>query len=259
MVLYYSSTGNTEYIARMLAKEINDECTDLLERIREQDFTKIKSEKPFVICAPVYVGEMPTFLRDYLKRLPLVGSREVYFVFTDGGSAGIAGALAKTITVKKDMVFKGYADFLMPSNYIVNNGFPSTPHDECIRRIKAAADKVTETAKVINRGDELSSRHVSFLSKALTMPMNAFWTKFMQPSKNFHATDKCVGCGKCSKVCPLKNIRMENKKPRWQNPCAHCMACISNCPAKAIEYADITTKKEKYHIKKYLDIINNDR
>lgn len=55
MVLYFSATGNTEFIAREIAKRTNDECVNLLERIKSQDFSPIYSEKPFVICASVYV------------------------------------------------------------------------------------------------------------------------------------------------------------------------------------------------------------
>lgn len=45
MVLYFSATGNTEYIAKELAKRTNDECVNLLERIKKQDFSPIHSEK----------------------------------------------------------------------------------------------------------------------------------------------------------------------------------------------------------------------
>ena len=58
MVLYYSATGNTEYIAKEIARRLDDECVDLLDRIKNQDFTEFHSEKPFIICAPVYVCEM---------------------------------------------------------------------------------------------------------------------------------------------------------------------------------------------------------
>ena len=69
-------------------------------------------------------------------------------------------------------------------------------------------------------------------------------------------TQKCIACGKCVKVCPLNNIRLtEEKRPKWQSPCAHCMACICNCPTEAIEYGDVTQKKEKYHIRKYLPLV----
>ena len=78
----------------------------------------------------------------------------------------------------------------------------------------------------------------------------------MQPVKPFHATDACIGCGKCARVCPLNNIEMVEvdgkKRPKWLKPCAHCMACIGNCPFEAVEFGDITKNKEKYSIAKYV-------
>ena len=35
MVLYFSATGNTRFLATELAQKLGDECTDLLERIKK--------------------------------------------------------------------------------------------------------------------------------------------------------------------------------------------------------------------------------
>ena len=35
MVLYFSATGNTEYIAQELAKRLDDTCINLLDRIKK--------------------------------------------------------------------------------------------------------------------------------------------------------------------------------------------------------------------------------
>ena len=94
MILYFSASGNTEYIAKLLAKELDDECIDMNECIRTDDYTRVFSKKPFVICTPVYVCDMPTFVREYIKRLPFRGNRKVYYVFTSGGYAGMAGTTA---------------------------------------------------------------------------------------------------------------------------------------------------------------------
>ncbi len=252
MVLYYSASGNTEYIARSLAKELNDDCTDLLERIKRQDRSRVFSKKPFVICLPVYVCEMPRFAADYLKRLPLRGNRRVYFVFTSGGYAGISGYLAKKITSRKKLLYMGHAEFKMPTNHIVSNAYPPTEHDECIRRISEAEKQVKQVAKDIRHGRRLRSRYVFLFEKLIALPFNAYWVRYKQPSKDFYTTDKCIGCGKCSRICPINNIHMENKRPVWEGPCAHCMGCILNCPFEAIEYGNITQNKEKYNIRKYI-------
>ena len=71
----------------------------------------------------------------------------------------------------------------------------------------------------------------------------------------FIAKDSCIGCGLCEKLCPLNNINLEDKTPRWRNNCTHCMACISNCPVRAIEYGNVTQEKEPYNFKNHRDIV----
>lgn len=65
-------------------------------------------------------------------------------------------------------------------------------------------------------------------------------------SKKFYATNKCISCGKCENVCPLKNIHLKEGKPIWGNNCTHCMACICSCPKAAIEYGKHTKNRERY-------------
>ena len=94
MVLFFSATGNTEFVARRCADLLGDECVDLLPKIKAGDFSEIHSEKPFIICTPIYVCEIPRFLRRFLKKISLTGNRNAYFIFTSGGYSGIAEAQA---------------------------------------------------------------------------------------------------------------------------------------------------------------------
>ena len=64
-------------------------------------------------------------------------------------------------------------------------------------------------------------------------------------------TDACVSCGKCAAVCPLGNIAMVARKPRWGGDCTHCMACICGCPAEAIEYGKKSLGKPRYQCPHY--------
>ena len=252
MVLYYSATGNTRYAAEIIAEKLGDTALDLLPRIKAHDYSPIYSEKPFVICSPVYVCEMPVFLRDHLKMQRFSGNRRVYFVFSAAGYAGIAGILAEKLIKKKNMKYMGHAELKMPRNYTASNMYPQLETDEIKRRIKGAAFKSRIIASVIKKGGRLRARHVFLFETLITLPFTPLWIKFMQPSKDFYTTDKCIGCGKCASLCPLGNISLENKRPVWEHPCAHCMACIGNCPVEAIEYGNITQDKVKYNIKKYL-------
>ena len=255
MVLYFSATGNTEFLAKELAKRLNDQCVNLLYRIKKHDHSPIFSDKPFVICTPVYVCEMPRFLSAYLKKQPFTGSSEVYFVINSAGYGGISGYLAKKIAKRKKMHYMGYSEVVMPRNYFIGH-YPMQSGDEIKERLLNAYEKIQNIADSIANGEKLKARYVFMFEKAITLPFNPVWSKYKLTSKAFFASDKCVTCGKCVQVCPLNNISIKDNKPVWENNCTHCMACIGNCPTEAIDYSGITNNKGKYNFKKYKHFLN---
>ena len=255
MVLYFSATGNTEFIAQEIAKRLDDECMNLLERVKAQDYSPIHSEKPFIICAPVYVCEMPRFMAKYLKKLPLTGTKDVYFIFTSGGYCGPSGVLAKGIMKKKKMIYHGHAEFQMPRNYVINDSYPMLGKEETEQRIVGSYQQLDQVAADIREGKKLQARHVFLFETIITVPFNPVWCKYKLTAKDFFVEDSCIGCGKCEKLCPLNNISLVDKKPVWGNQCTHCMACIGNCPTKAIQYGDITKDKEPYNFGKFRYVI----
>jgi NAD-dependent dihydropyrimidine dehydrogenase PreA subunit len=51
------------------------------------------------------------------------------------------------------------------------------------------------------------------------------------------AANKCIGCGKCTEVCPHGVFSANNGTARIvrRDSCMECGACALNCPVKAIE------------------------
>lgn len=54
--------------------------------------------------------------------------------------------------------------------------------------------------------------------------------------KGYEITEKCIGCGKCTRVCPQNAIDPGEPKPYHirQNHCLQCGNCFENCPVQAI-------------------------
>jgi len=48
---------------------------------------------------------------------------------------------------------------------------------------------------------------------------------------------QCVGCGRCTEVCPHNVFSVDGGKARIadKDACMECGACALNCPANAIE------------------------
>lgn len=255
MVLYFSATGNTRFIADELAKRTGDGSLNLLKRIREKDFSPIRSDKPFVVCLPVYVCEIPPFIKELILKTPFEGNDNIYFVFTSGGYSGISGSMAKRLARKKGLNYMGSSDFKMPRNYIANSAYPELTEEEIRKRIDNSYKLIPEIADLISRDQKLvkRSKHVWLFELIVTIPFTPVWTRIRQGVKKFSASDKCIGCRKCAALCPLKVITPdENGRPVWDaKMCAHCMSCIQNCPVEAIDYGDITPPKKRYTFDKY--------
>ena len=50
------------------------------------------------------------------------------------------------------------------------------------------------------------------------------------------SAEKCIGCGKCTEVCPHRVFNMSDKIAEIDDKdrCMECGACAKNCPTKAI-------------------------
>lgn len=66
-------------------------------------------------------------------------------------------------------------------------------------------------------------------------------TVFLKPASYFSLlrvkvdSDKCISCGKCSRICPMNVDVTDNSRKRINGTeCILCLECIDECPKKAI-------------------------
>lgn len=234
MVLYFTGTGNSAYVAKRIAKETGQETLDLFQKIQENDCTKLQADEPWIMVFPTYAWRMPRILEQWLKKTALCGNTRIYFVMTCGGNIGNAGQYLKALCSEKGMQYAGCFEVVMPENYTAMFTTPSEA--EALKTIEKAEGKINEAISFIQANLNFPAVQISFADKVSSGIVNDLFYPLFVHAKKFHATDDCIGCGVCEKVCPLKNIKLENGKPRWADRCTHCMACINRCPKEAIEY-----------------------
>lgn len=258
MIMFFSATGNSRFVAESLAKLLDDETVDLMKRMHNGDTSTLSSDKPFVLCMPVYVDGMPLPIYRHLKDTSLQGSRKSYAVVTMGSYAGIAGRQAQALFSSKQMEFEGCAEVVMPRNYLVGLA-PDEKLESIEGKIKAAPEKIACIAGVIANEEPYEGRHITGFEYRLVLPFVHVWDRVAYPTKKFVANDACVSCGMCERVCPVSAIRMEDGVPVWvKRHCMHCMACIQNCPARAIEYGKSMQRKQRYRFNKYRHFIKDE-
>ncbi|MEE0421033.1 MAG: EFR1 family ferrodoxin [Lachnospiraceae bacterium] len=234
MILYFTGTGNSEYVAKRIANGISDDITNLFDKIRSQDYSGIHSDRPWVITAPAYAWRIPHILERWLEKTELTGNKNIYFIMTCGGSIGNAGRYLKALCGKKGMNYLGCYGIVMPENYIAM--FSTPAREEAFRTIEKAEGEIDRAIGLIKNSKAFSEPQITLGDKMNSGIVNSIFYPLFVHAKKFYATDACIACGKCEKVCPTKNIRIENGKPVWGKDCTHCMACICRCPKEAIEY-----------------------
>ncbi|MCQ4950394.1 EFR1 family ferrodoxin [Bittarella massiliensis (ex Durand et al. 2017)] len=234
MILYFSGTGNSEYVAQKLGRAIDDEVLNLFEAIRSDDFSELRSQRPWVVVAPTYAWRIPRLLQRWLERTRLAGSADLYFAMTCGGSIGNAGQYLAELCAQKGMNYRGCMEIAMPENYLAL--FTTPTREEALRAIEKADRVIESAARLLKGGEDLPASEVSFGDRVNSGLVNRLFYPLFVRAKKFYATDDCISCGRCVDVCPLGNVRLAGGKPVWWDRCTHCMACICRCPKEAIEY-----------------------
>ena len=249
MILYFSGTGNSQYVARKIAQELNNELISLNQLIKEEKTDElISTDKPFIFVCPTYAWRLPIVVTNFIKKTRFSGSNKVYFIMTCGGDTGKAIKYIQKLCKYKEWQLKGIAEIKMPENYIA---LFSIPDKETSTQIIKGSDKqIDKIISYIKSENEFEIINPSGLSGTLKSGItNTAFYKIFVHAKGFHYTNKCIGCGKCVTLCPLNNINLKNQKPVWKNNCTHCMACICGCPTEAIEYKNNTQNKRRYYLK----------
>lgn len=249
MILYFTGTGNSRYVAQNIAKDINDEIVSINHLIKQKNKKQLVSkDRPFVFVSPTYAWRLPQVVTEFITTMTYSGSNKVYFIMTCGADTSNSISYIKQLCEDKNWDLKGIAEVIMPDNYIAL--FPSSDENTAKKIIQRANPLIRQIASDIrNENKFIKIVPSGFKGKIKSGIVNVLFYKLFVNANGFHTTKLCTGCGKCVKLCPLNNIDLNNNIPHWSNKCTHCMACISCCPSKAIEYKNKTQGKTRYYLK----------
>lgn len=246
MVFYFSGTGNSQRVAKEIAQRTGAPLYSIGQTLTQTAKQTFHSARPFVFVCPTYAWRIPRVVEDWITRHQFTGSQQVYFVMTCGGHTYCAVDYIKTLCKKKSWVLLGFAQVVMPENYIAM--FDTPPPQEADRLLEQAHPVIEKIADSI----AMQERLPAFSKKGWLFShlVNPLFYKLFVSANGFHTTSACVACKECVDLCPLGNIGFSHH-PYWKSDdnCTHCMACINGCPAQAIEYKHKTQEKPRYYRK----------
>ena len=245
MVLYFTGTGNSRYLARRIAEGLDMPLYDLNACIKAGDTAPVQTGQDVVLVTPTYAWRIPRVVSQWLGNTELTGAERIWFVMDCGSEIGNAAKYNRQLAAQKHLRYMGTAQIIMPENYIAM--FHAPQAEQARRIVEQAEPALQKVLAQVRAGQEFSPLRDTLYDRFMSGPVNPAFYRFFVKADAFRATDACIGCGKCVELCPLNNIRLENGKPVWGKHCTHCMACICYCPKEAIEYGKKSKGKPRYH------------
>ena len=250
--IYFSGTGNTRFCVEYLLENIEPEAKAY--SIEDKNvLEELAKEEELVLGYPVYYSNLPKILQDFLENhATLWQGKKIYLVATMGLFSGDGTGVAARKLKKYGAKITGGLHLKMP---------------DCIVDVKPLKKSTEENRKMINRTKLEIERAASLYKQGkptrdglnvLYHMAGLFGQRLYFFHKTKHYTDqlkinenKCIGCGKCAGLCPMKNIKLVNNTAVAENKCTMCYRCISKCPKQAIT---LLGKKvvEQNDINKYL-------
>ena len=245
MILYFSGTGNSEYVAKHIADALGDEILNLNDRIKASDTSPIETGERLIIVTPTYAWRIPRVVRDWLRKTELRGAKQVWFVMTCGSEIGNADKYNRELCTEKRLSCMGTAQIVMPENYIAMFSAPQA--DEAREIVAKTEPNIDCVIASIQSNQPFAPTRNNLYDRFMSGPVNLIFYKFCVKADAFTVSDTCIGCGQCAKRCPMNTVTLKEGKPVWGKNCTHCMACICYCPVSAIEYGKKSVGQPRYH------------
>ena len=242
MIIYFSATGNSKYVATKVAKATNDSIKSITEITG--NITLHKGETLGIVI-PTYFFWMPDIVKTFFENVEIKCSKNtyIYCIATCGGTSGQASQMVGRLLKKKGKRVNAYFDIVMPDNwtpmYDANN---LEEISQVIKKEKPQIKKILGHIKKRESGDFTRHKLPFVIAKIVSI--------FYEPSRktsHLHVEEQCNGCGKCMRNCPVKAIELQEGKPVWvKDKCTMCLGCLHKCPAFAIQYGKNTKKHGQY-------------
>lgn len=233
--IYFSGTGNTKYCVE---KFMQGYCSaaEVLSIEEENAVQRIREHSEIIMGYPVQFSNIPKILKDFITDNSSVWNGKKVFVIATMGlfSGDGAGILARLLT-GYGAIITGGLHLKMPDS-IGDEKALKRPLSKNRELVSKAEQKIEMAVQELKNGHPTQDglRFWNHLAGLFGQRLY-FYNKVRNYSNQLKIDkSKCIGCGKCVSVCPMKNISLLGEQAMPHGKCTMCYRCISRCPAQAI-------------------------
>ena len=100
MVLYFSGTGNSRYLARHIAEGLEMPLYDLNACIKAGNTAPVQTGRDVVLVTPTYAWRIPRVVSEWLGKTVLTGAERIWFVMDCGSEIGNAAGYNRQLAAQ---------------------------------------------------------------------------------------------------------------------------------------------------------------
>lgn len=243
-LFYYTGTGNSLWVARQLAAQLDGEVS--LVPLRAGSRLPDSSGERRGLIFPVHIWGLPRRVVEFVGQFAGTPDSYHFAVAVNAGQVAASLLQLRKMLQQHGVQLKAGFSLRMPSNYILWNGAQPIMKQQAL--FEKAEQKIERIASIVR---ELISAPIEkgpwWQNSVLSFAYYFASSRVAAMDRDFWSEETCNSCGLCARVCPADNIRIQSGRPEWQHRCEQCLACIQWCPQQAIQFEKKTTGKTRYH------------
>ena len=176
MVLYFTGTGNSRYLARRIAEGLDMPLYDLNACIKAGDTAPVQTGQDVVLVTPTYAWRIPRVVSQWLGNTELTGAERIWFVMDCGSEIGNAAKYNRQLAAQKHLRYMGTAQIIMPENYIAMFHAPQAEQARSI--VEQAEPALEQVLAQLKAGQEFPPPRDTLYDRFMSGPVNPAFYRF---------------------------------------------------------------------------------